>query len=105
MPVIPKLLGQCTVAVVAAVSQSRFSCVVLSPEVLVTKKDLKFLCTQDDLNEAKPDFYAVAVFPRVIGATDYTHVQLVYRNSKHTHSLNVQIICAFNGVITNVVIP
>uniref|UniRef100_A0A3B4T4Q7 Putative nuclease HARBI1 n=1 Tax=Seriola dumerili TaxID=41447 RepID=A0A3B4T4Q7_SERDU len=50
-------------------------------------------------------------FPKIIGAIDCTHVQLVppsdrehiYRNRKHTHSLNVQVVCDSKGIITNVV--
>uniref|UniRef100_A0A3B4VLK6 DDE Tnp4 domain-containing protein n=1 Tax=Seriola dumerili TaxID=41447 RepID=A0A3B4VLK6_SERDU len=56
-------------------------------------------------------FYAVAGFPKIIGAIDCTHVQLVppsdrehiYRNRKHTHSLNVQVVCDSKGIITNIV--
>lgn len=63
------------------------------------------------LNEAKHVFFAVAGFLKSIGATDCTHVQLVspsdrehiYRNRKHTHSLNVQVVCDSKGIITNIV--
>uniref|UniRef100_A0A3B4Y3T8 DDE Tnp4 domain-containing protein n=1 Tax=Seriola lalandi dorsalis TaxID=1841481 RepID=A0A3B4Y3T8_SERLL len=72
---------------------------------------IQFPRTQDTLNETKHGFYAVAGFPKIIGAIDCTHVQLVppsdrehiYRNRKHTHSLNVQVVCDSKGIITNVV--
>lgn len=58
------------------------------------------------------DPWAVAGFPRVIGAVDCTRVQIapphsntehVYRERKHSRSLNVQVVCDSRGVITNVV--
>uniref|UniRef100_A0A673CVJ1 Putative nuclease HARBI1 n=1 Tax=Sphaeramia orbicularis TaxID=375764 RepID=A0A673CVJ1_9TELE len=105
---------QHTVTICAGISQSSF-CSVVS-EVLNTMsrrmgRHIQFPCTRDALNATKHGFYAVAGFPRVIGAIDCTHVQLVppsdrehvYRNRKHTHSLNVQVVCNSHGVITNVV--
>ncbi|XP_030000119.1 putative nuclease HARBI1 [Sphaeramia orbicularis] len=74
-------------------------------------KFIRFPHTQTSLNGTKQGFFAVAGFPRVIGAIDCTHVQLVppadtkhvYRNRKHTHSLNVQCVCDAKGIITNIV--
>nr|XP_055049589.1 putative nuclease HARBI1 [Misgurnus anguillicaudatus] len=50
-------------------------------------------------------------FPNVLGSIDGTHVQLippsetehVFRNRKHTHSINVQVVCDSTTLITNVV--
>uniref|UniRef100_A0A3B4TDM9 DDE Tnp4 domain-containing protein n=1 Tax=Seriola dumerili TaxID=41447 RepID=A0A3B4TDM9_SERDU len=83
---------QRTVAVSSGISQSVFSSAL-----------------SQGLN-TKHGFYVVAGFPKIIGAIDCTHVQLVppsdrehiYRNRKHTHSLNVQVVCDSKGIITNV---
>lgn len=66
---------------------------------------------QEDLPVIKQDFYAIANFPHVIGAIDCTHIPLIppshnehlYRNRKHTHSINVQVVCDAKQIITNVV--
>uniref|UniRef100_A0A672Y642 Putative nuclease HARBI1 n=1 Tax=Sphaeramia orbicularis TaxID=375764 RepID=A0A672Y642_9TELE len=90
---------QRTVAICAGISQSSFCCVV--SQVLNAMSHRMGRHIQ----------FPLAGFPRVIGAIDCTHVQLVppsdrehvYRNRKHTHSLNVQNVCDSHGVITNVV--
>uniref|UniRef100_A0A673AUM4 Putative nuclease HARBI1 n=1 Tax=Sphaeramia orbicularis TaxID=375764 RepID=A0A673AUM4_9TELE len=105
---------QRTVAITAGISQSRFSEVlseVLNAMLRRMAKFIRFPHTQNSLNETKQGFFAVAGFPGVIGAIDCTHVQLVppagtelvYRNRKHTHSLNVQCVCDAKGIITNIV--
>ncbi|KAJ1206668.1 hypothetical protein NDU88_002069, partial [Pleurodeles waltl] len=61
--------------------------------------------------ETKQGFYQINGFPHVLGAIDCTHVWIVpsaatehlYRNRKHTHSINVQAIVDHQGVITNIV--
>lgn len=74
-------------------------------------RHIRFPQNQQDIQETKQDFYQVAGFPNVVGAIDCTHVPLVppsetenvFRNRKHTHSVNVQAICDAHGIITNVV--
>lgn len=105
---------QRTVAISAGISQSSFSGVlshVLNALSRRMGRYIKFPRTPDTLEATKRGFCAVAGFPRIIGAIDCTHVQLVppsdrehiYRNRKHTYSLNVQLVCDSKGVITNVV--
>ncbi|KAJ8339582.1 hypothetical protein SKAU_G00363680 [Synaphobranchus kaupii] len=74
-------------------------------------RHIRFPQNQQDIQETKQDFYQVGGFPNVVGAIDCTHVPLVppsetenvFRNRKHTHSVNVQAICYAHGIITNVV--
>ncbi len=105
---------QRTVALSAGVSQSSLSGMlsdVLTAMLRRMGRYIQFPSTREALNETKHGFYAYAHFPRVIGAVDCTHVQIVppsntehvYRNRKHSHSLNVQVVCDYKGVITNVV--
>uniref|UniRef100_A0A672ZN21 Putative nuclease HARBI1 n=1 Tax=Sphaeramia orbicularis TaxID=375764 RepID=A0A672ZN21_9TELE len=102
---------QRAVAICAGISQSSFCSVVSQVLNAMSCRHIQFPCTRDALNATKHGFYAVAGFPKVIGAIDCTHVQLfppsdrehVYRNRKHTHSLNVQVVCDSHGVITNIV--
>lgn len=89
--------------------------VVPGPEILVTENShmtlRKIFVHPRRTDEAEHGFCAVAGFQRVIGVTDYAHEQLVppvntehvYRNRKHTSSLNVEIVCDANCVTTNVV--
>ncbi|KAJ1150032.1 hypothetical protein NDU88_002830 [Pleurodeles waltl] len=67
--------------------------------------------TQQKQQETKQGFYLINGFPHVLGAIDCTHVCLVppvatedlYRNRKHTHSMNVQAIVDHQVLITNIV--
>ena len=69
--------------------------------------------TGQEVERVKQQFYVIAGFPSVLGAVDCTHVGLnssvlgrtehVYVNRKFTHSINVQMVCDPNYVITNVV--
>ena len=67
--------------------------------------------TQEDLRvKAMRDFYRIAGFPRTVGAIDCTHVALrpprdtehIYRNRKHWHSINVQVIADAQCLIWHV---
>ena len=61
-------------------------------------------------NKARADFVRIAGFPRTIGAIDCTHVALqpprdtehLFRNRKHWHSINVQVIVDAHGLIWHV---
>uniref|UniRef100_A0A665X2M2 Putative nuclease HARBI1 n=1 Tax=Echeneis naucrates TaxID=173247 RepID=A0A665X2M2_ECHNA len=105
---------QRTVAISAGVSQSSLPGMlsdVLNAMIRRMGRYIQFPSTQEALNETKHGFYAVADFPRVIEVVHCTHVQIVppsniehvYRNGKHSHSLNAQAVCDSRGVITNVV--
>ncbi|XP_041830093.1 putative nuclease HARBI1 [Melanotaenia boesemani] len=105
---------QRTVANSAGISQSRLSSIlsqVLKAMLRRMGRYIHFPCTPEELNHTKIGFHAMAGFLKVIGAIDCTHVQLVppsdrehiYRNRKHTHSMNMQVVCDSKGTITNVV--
>ncbi|XP_063236203.1 putative nuclease HARBI1 [Bacillus rossius redtenbacheri] len=73
---------------------------------------IKFPETMEELNLAQRDFYAIAKFPRAIGAMDCTHVKIqspggnnaeFYRNRKGYFSVNVQVICNTKLEITDIV--
>ncbi|XP_041435663.1 putative nuclease HARBI1 isoform X2 [Xenopus laevis] len=61
------------------------------------------------LQTIKDDFHKISSFPNVMGVIDCTHVALspptedIYRNSKNFHSLNVQMVCAADMRILNLV--
>ncbi|XP_058457044.1 putative nuclease HARBI1 [Malaya genurostris] len=68
--------------------------------------------TQDELHTASRDFYAIARFPRTIGAIDCTHIKIQspgdnqaenYRNRKSWFSLNVQTVSSANLKVLNIV--
>ena len=59
---------------------------------------IKFPVTPDSQERAKQAFWAKYGFPGVLGAIDCTHVI----NRKGTHSINVQVICDANSIITHV---
>ncbi|KAJ1190042.1 hypothetical protein NDU88_006781 [Pleurodeles waltl] len=76
--------------------------------------DTRHICFPNTLQkqqETKQGFYLINGFPHVLGAINCTHVRLVppaatehlYRNRKHTHSINVQAIVDHQGLITNIV--
>ncbi|XP_041464536.1 putative nuclease HARBI1 [Lytechinus variegatus] len=74
---------------------------------------IKFPKSDGAVVEAIEGFYRIAQFPRVVGAIDCTHVGLhgcplgedeyVYVNRKGKYTLNVQLVCDSNFVITNVI--
>lgn len=72
---------------------------------------VRFPQTEDELNETKRKFQQNFGFPGVVGLIDGTHVQLsglrrdvehAFVNRKGDHSINVQIACNSDMVITNV---
>ncbi|KAJ1144698.1 hypothetical protein NDU88_010995 [Pleurodeles waltl] len=105
---------QTTGALVAGISQPSFSAFlpkVLDAIISLTPRHISFPNTQQKQQETKQGFYQINGFPHVLGAFDCTHVRLVppaatehlYRNRKHTHSINVQAIVHHRGLITNIV--
>ena len=64
-----------------------------------------------EIQQTKLSFYRIAQFPHVLGCVDGTHVAIcppsgleyLFRNRKNTHSLNVQVVCDANHVITDIV--
>ena len=72
---------------------------------------IHFPTTTADFTNIKQDLFQIANFPNVIGAIDCTHIQTlppsihehIYRNRKHTYSMNVQVIWDANMTPTNVV--
>ncbi|KAJ1106667.1 hypothetical protein NDU88_004068 [Pleurodeles waltl] len=105
---------QTTGALVAGISQPSFSAFlpkVLDALIGLTPCHICFPNTLQKQQETKQGFYLISGFPHVLGAIDCTHVRLVppaatehlYRNRKHTHSINVQAIVDHQGLITNIV--
>ena len=75
---------------------------------------IKFPRTNQQLTKMKDRFFAIAGFPRVVGAVDGTHIHLhasklgtdceyTYVNRKGRHSINVQLISGPDCEILNVV--
>ncbi|KAJ1127017.1 hypothetical protein NDU88_005423 [Pleurodeles waltl] len=105
---------QTTGALVTGISQPSFSAFlpkVLDAIISLTPCHISFPNTQQKQEETKQGFYQINGFPHMLGAIDCTHVRIVppaatehlYRNRKHTHSINVQAIVDYRGLITNVV--
>ncbi|KAJ1214843.1 hypothetical protein NDU88_002454 [Pleurodeles waltl] len=105
---------QTTGALVAGISQPSFSAFlpkVLDAIIGLTPLHICFPNTLQKQQETKQGFYLISGFPHVLGAIDCTHVGLVppaatehlYRNRKHTHSINVQAIVDHQERITNIV--
>ncbi|KAJ1191395.1 hypothetical protein NDU88_000711 [Pleurodeles waltl] len=99
---------QTTGALVGGISQPSFSAFlpkVLDAIIRLTPSHICFPNTLQKQQETKQGF------PHVLGAIDCTHVRLVppaatehlYRNRKHTYSINVQAIVDPQGLITNIV--
>ncbi|XP_069089293.1 putative nuclease HARBI1 [Pleurodeles waltl] len=104
---------QTTGSLVAGGSQPSIS--VYLPKVLdaiirLTPHHICFPNSQQLQQETKQGLYLIAGFPHVLGAMDCTHVQWlpadatkhIYRNRKHTHSINVQAIVDHRGLFTNI---
>ena len=74
---------------------------------------IRFPTTPAAVQQTQRDFFAVAGFPRVIGAIDGTLVgihgcnygpdEYIYVSRKGGHAINVQLICNAHYIITNVV--
>lgn len=98
----------------SGISQPTFSRIL--PEVLggvigLSPNYIKFPYTVGEQANKKAQFAAKSDFPNVIGAIDCTHIairapsenEFAFVNRKHFHSLNVQVICDADMVLTNVV--
>ncbi|KAJ1191027.1 hypothetical protein NDU88_000344 [Pleurodeles waltl] len=105
---------QSTDALVAGISQPSFSAFlpkVLDAIIGLTPRHICFPNTLQKQQESKQGFYLINGFPDVLGAIDCTHVRLVppaatehlYRNRKHTHSINMRAIVDHQGFFTNIV--
>ncbi|XP_029440514.1 putative nuclease HARBI1 [Rhinatrema bivittatum] len=69
-----------------------------------------FPCAESEVRATHAGFFALGGFPKVLSIVDCTHVALippsteeeVYRNRKQQHSMNMQVACDHQHVITNV---
>ncbi|XP_069509073.1 putative nuclease HARBI1 [Ambystoma mexicanum] len=106
---------QSTVAAAGGISQPTFCRVlkqVLSAIVKRAGNVIYFPKTKMEMSNMKEDFYNLAGFPNVIGVVDCTHIAIappsesehIFRNSKMFHSINIQLICDANNLITNAVV-
>nr|XP_033800734.1 putative nuclease HARBI1 isoform X2 [Geotrypetes seraphini]XP_033800741.1 putative nuclease HARBI1 isoform X3 [Geotrypetes seraphini] len=105
---------QNTVAVVGGMEQSTFSrCFrqVLQAMTSRVRDYIQFPTQKQQWQDLKSDFCVVAGLPNVIGIIDCMHVALIpprdreasFRNSKHFHSLNIQMVCDAHMNVLNVV--
>ena len=96
------------------ISQPTFSYVmpaVLGGIIGLLQQYIKFPYTVSEQANKKAQFAAMLGFPNVIGAIDCTHVairassenEFAFINRKHFHSLNVQLICDSDMLLTNIV--
>ena len=94
---------QRTGGIVAGMSQSSMSrCVHQVVPAILRRMANQFIKPSQEVQrmDTMTDFFQIAGFPRTIGAIDCTHVALqppnetehMYRNRKHWHSINVQVI-------------
>ncbi|KAJ1107500.1 hypothetical protein NDU88_004890 [Pleurodeles waltl] len=92
---------QTTGCLVAAVSQPSFLAFmpkVLDAIIFLTSHHISFPNTQQKQQKIKQEFYQIHGFSHLLGAIDCTHIRIVppaatehlFRNRKHTHSINVQ---------------
>ncbi|XP_041441686.1 putative nuclease HARBI1 [Xenopus laevis] len=95
---------QPSVARVIGLSRSSFSRLLKPVLRAIVQQSPKFVCfpsTPEQWQELKSGFYNLGGMPNCIGAIDCTHILLTpphateeqFRNRKHTHSLNVQVVC------------
>ncbi|KAM4748778.1 LOW QUALITY PROTEIN: putative nuclease HARBI1 [Rhinophrynus dorsalis] len=89
-------------AVVIGMSQLSFSrCLSVLQVMPLVYEYISFPKQRPAWQELKEDFYRIAGMPNVLGAIDCKHVALrpprrreeQYRNRKHFHSLNFQVVC------------
>ena len=75
----------------------------------ICRKKSRFIGFPTDLARVKRQFYEIASFPNVVGAIDCTHVPIkspggdyaeLFRNRKGYFSLNVQMICDAQRIVT-----
>ncbi|XP_061595551.1 putative nuclease HARBI1 [Cololabis saira] len=77
----------------------------------MSSRYIGFPYTVGEQANIKRQFAAMAGFPNVIGAIDCTHIairaptenEFVYVNRKNVHTINVQVTCETNMVLTNIV--
>ncbi|XP_029443214.1 uncharacterized protein LOC115083494 [Rhinatrema bivittatum] len=105
---------QTTVAIVGGMEQSTFSrCFrqVLQAMTSRVRNYIQFPNQRQQWQDLKANFFAIAGLPNVMGVIDCMHVALIpprdreasFRNCKHFHSLNVQVVCDAHMNILNVV--
>ena len=105
---------QSVIASAVGISQSALSRIiaqVLNALLQRTSEYIHFPTTNAEITRIKQDFFDICNFPNVIGTIDCTHIptvppslhEHVYRNRKHTYSMNVQVVCDADMLITNVV--
>ncbi|XP_068089692.1 putative nuclease HARBI1 isoform X2 [Hyperolius riggenbachi] len=103
---------QGTVSALSGISQPSFSrhlTQVLKAINKLTPQYIVFPADKAAIQTIKDGFYKMSSFPDVMGIIDCTHVALspptedIYRNSKNFHSLNVQMVCASDMRILNLV--
>jgi hypothetical protein len=84
---------------------------VLKGIIRMINRCIQFPYTIWEQANIKRQFAAMSGFPNVIGAIDCTHIairaphenEFIFVNRKHVHSINVQVICEANMILTNVV--
>lgn len=78
----------------------------------LSKMFIRFPQNDAEIKNTQVEFYKIARFPKVIGALDCTHVRIIspgkahaetFRNRKGYMSINVQVICDANLLITDLV--
>ncbi len=87
-------------------TQSTMSKIVLEVSIAIAKRRaefIKFPVTEESIRKTQEEFYTYAKFPGVIGAIDCTHNALCFMNRKNKYSINTQVVCDQNAVITNIV--
>ncbi|XP_075057893.1 transcription termination factor 4, mitochondrial isoform X1 [Mixophyes fleayi] len=105
---------QSTVAEAGGITQSTFSRAlseVISAILKLTDQFINFPSDAAGLQLLKDGFQRIDGFPNVLGAVGCTHIAISppsemeqrYRNRKHYHSINVQIVCASDMRILDVV--
>lgn len=105
---------QSTVAEAGGITQSTFSRAlseVISAILKLADQFIKFPSDPAGLHLIKQGFQSIDGFPDVLGTVGCTHIAIsppsemeqMYRNKKHYHSINVQIICDSDMRILDVV--
>ncbi len=72
------------------------------------KREIK-MPTHEEINQTVQNFFAISGFPKVIGAIDGTHIPIkapseeehLFINRKGYYSLNVQVVCNSDNLITS----
>ncbi|XP_034777902.1 putative nuclease HARBI1 isoform X1 [Acipenser ruthenus] len=104
---------QRTVGAIAGISQSAVNGAVHEVTAALVKRAgqfIRFPMSHELQEQTRQEFFLKFGFPRVLGAIDCTHVQLqapmqnshIYINRKGVYSVNVQVVCDANNIITHV---